>query len=135
MAWTSASAICTALVAAPLRRLSEATKNTRPRGCERSRRTRPTSTSSIPAAWSGAGDRLIGGDLDPLEPGGARDRGERHRDRDGRAIGIRDQPRQARELGSVDLRHHERDPGLVAERAAVVDHAGAGGARDRRPLL
>ena len=49
------SAIWTALSAAPLRRLSEATKKTSPLGSERSRRTRPTSTASRPTLASGIG--------------------------------------------------------------------------------
>ena len=36
-------------------KLSEATQKSRPRGCEESRRTRPTSTASLPAAISGVG--------------------------------------------------------------------------------
>jgi hypothetical protein len=52
---TSDSAICTALVAAPLRRLSLTTQSARPRGCEESSRMRPTSTSSRPAASRGSG--------------------------------------------------------------------------------
>ena len=51
----SSSAICTAFKAAPFLRLSEAMKNSRALGCERSRRARPTSTSSRPSAASGVG--------------------------------------------------------------------------------
>lgn len=49
----SASAICTAFVAAPLRTLSTTHHSHRRRGCVGSRRTRPTKTSSEPATSSG----------------------------------------------------------------------------------
>ncbi len=52
---SSSSAICTALVAAPLRRLSETTNSARPRSCARSLRMRPTSVSSLPAPSNGIG--------------------------------------------------------------------------------
>ena len=53
----SSSAICTALSAAPLRRLSPTTKRLRPlpSGAAWSARTRPTKTSSRPVACSGLG--------------------------------------------------------------------------------
>ena len=44
------SAICTLLVAAPLRKLSLTTHKSSPRGCEMSLRRRPTKTSSLPSA-------------------------------------------------------------------------------------
>ena len=47
--------ICTALVAAPLRRLSATTQRFRELGCEKSRRMRPTKTSSKPSAYFGIG--------------------------------------------------------------------------------
>src|SRR5215203_4994531 len=53
----STSAICTALVAAPLSRLSETTHRCSPRSCDGSRRMRPTSTSSWPAAERAVGQR------------------------------------------------------------------------------
>ncbi len=46
----SSSAICTALVAAPLRRLSPTTHMLSACGCDRSSRSRPTNTSSRPSA-------------------------------------------------------------------------------------
>ncbi len=49
------SAIWTALVAAPLSRLSETTHRHSPRSCEGSRRRRPTNTSSRPAELSAVG--------------------------------------------------------------------------------
>src|SRR5262249_62251706 len=52
---TSTSAICTALVAAPLRRLSATTHKFRPLATVGSRRTRPTKTSSRPSAASASG--------------------------------------------------------------------------------
>src|SRR5581483_1824265 len=51
----SSSAICMALRAAPLRRLSPAIHRATPFGSERSSRMRPTNTSSRPAAVSGIG--------------------------------------------------------------------------------
>src|SRR3954447_24306487 len=51
----STSAICTALVAAPLSRLSLTTHICRPRGWLGSRRRRPTNTSSRPALESAVG--------------------------------------------------------------------------------
>ena len=48
------SAICTLLVAAPLRRLSLTTHRLRPRGWSGSLRTRPTNTASEPSASSAA---------------------------------------------------------------------------------
>ena len=51
----STSAICTALVAAPLSRLSLTTHSCRPRSCVGSRRRRPTNTSSRPALASAVG--------------------------------------------------------------------------------
>src|SRR5262249_28589498 len=53
--WSRSSAIWIAFSAAPLRRLSPARKRTRPFGSVGSSRIRPTSTSSIPAAWPGEG--------------------------------------------------------------------------------
>ena len=47
--------ICIALVAAPLRRLSDTTQRLSERGCEGSRRTRPTKTSSRLCAMTGVG--------------------------------------------------------------------------------
>ena len=49
------SAISTAFVAAPLRRLSLTTQKAMPRWTEGSVRTRPTYTSSVPAAWVAIG--------------------------------------------------------------------------------
>ncbi len=49
------SAICTALVAAPLSRLSLTTHICKPRGCVGSRLRRPTKTSSWPALESAVG--------------------------------------------------------------------------------
>ena len=51
----SSSATCTALVAAPLRRLLPTIQRFRQRSWEGSRRMRPTSTSSRPAASSAVG--------------------------------------------------------------------------------
>ena len=51
------SAICTALSAAPLRRLSATTHKLMAPGTARSSRTRPTKTSSVPALASGCGCR------------------------------------------------------------------------------
>ena len=52
---SSTWAICTALVAAPLRRLSLTHQMLRPFSTEKSRRMRPTNTSSLPQALSGMG--------------------------------------------------------------------------------
>src|ERR1700733_100053 len=52
---TRTSAICPALVAAPLRRLSLTTHRLKALGWDSSRRIRPTNTSSRPAARSGVG--------------------------------------------------------------------------------
>src|SRR5207245_3038978 len=51
----TSSAISTAFVAAPLRRLSLTTQNAMPRSTDGSRRTRPTKTSSRPAAVVASG--------------------------------------------------------------------------------
>src|SRR5437867_4167886 len=52
---TSSCAICTALVAAPLRKLSATTHSTRPCGTVGSLRMRPMKTSSLPSISSGIG--------------------------------------------------------------------------------
>ena len=52
---TTSSAICTALVAAPLRRLSETSQRARPFGSATSSRMRPTNTSSLPSPSRGMG--------------------------------------------------------------------------------
>ena len=52
---SSSSAICTALVAAPLRRLSLTHQKSRALGRCRSWRIRPTKTSSVPAASAARG--------------------------------------------------------------------------------
>ena len=49
------SAICTALSAAPLRRLSDTTQRLRPLATESSSRIRPTYVASLPAASIGVG--------------------------------------------------------------------------------
>ena len=54
------SAICTPLVAAPLRRLSATIHSARPFVRESSRRIRPTNTSSLPEASSGSGVAIVG---------------------------------------------------------------------------
>jgi hypothetical protein len=51
----TSSAICTAFVAAPLRKLSATTHRLSPFAMLSSRRTRPTKTSSFPSAYSGMG--------------------------------------------------------------------------------
>ena len=56
---TSNSAICTALVAAPLRRLSLTHQKARPLGQERSSRIRPMKVSSRPSQWMRHGIDLL----------------------------------------------------------------------------
>ena len=68
---TSSSATCTALVAAPLRRLSPTTHRFRQRSCEGSRRMRPTSTSSWPARVDGQRVEAVGRVVDHQHAGRA----------------------------------------------------------------
>ena len=63
---TSASAICTALRAAPLRRLSPLTNRARPSAAPSAARIRPTRVGSVPAASQGRRDV---GQLDPGRAG------------------------------------------------------------------
>lgn len=53
--FANSSAICTALVAAPLRRLSLTHQKLRPFGCDKSLRMRPMKTKSLPVQSQGIG--------------------------------------------------------------------------------
>ena len=67
-----ASASCTAFVAAPLSRLSLTTQRFSARGCDGSRRMRPTNTSSRPAAARPSGSRASAGRRRRSIPGASR---------------------------------------------------------------
>ena len=62
-------------------------------------------------------------------------RGEHHRDRDRRTVRVRDQRGPLAQRIRIDLRNDEWHIVAIAERAAVVDHARARGARHRLPAL
>ena len=89
----------------------------------------------LDAGDPGAGDGLIGADdhttngTDPVQSGDGRD-GD-----DGGTIGVGDDAAVVGCVFGVDLRNHQRDVGVQAKRAGVVDKYGAGGANGRGKAL
>ena len=117
------SAISTALDAAPLRRLSDTTQNARPRlpSIDRSWRTRPTNTSSDPAAVSASGYSFAAGivldhhALDRREQRAGLGRRDRPRRLDVDRLGVADEHRDA------DGRARDPQVGQVQDLAALGD--------------
>ena len=89
----------------------------------------------LDAGLPAAGDGLVGADDDALDAGGVVDGLERDDHLDGGAVGRRDDAGVRREVVGVDLGHHERHAGVLAEHARLVDDGGAGGDGLRHELL
>ena len=88
------------------------------------------------AGGAGAGDRLIGGDVDALDARRIVNGLERHRHLNGRTVGIGDDV-GADAVGDalvVHLGNHQRDAVVHAELGSVVDHHGTGLGGARRVL-
>ena len=84
---------------------------------------------------SRAARRLVGGDGEVAEPEGAVQRRQRHRQRDGDAIGVGDDPPVLAHPLPVDLGHDQGDRGVHPEVARLVDGDPAGGRDQGRVLL
>ena len=82
-----------------------------------------------------AARRLVGGDGEVAEPEGAVQRGQGHRQRDGDAIGVGDDPPVLAHPLPVDLGHHQGDLGVHPEVARLVDGDPATGRDLGRVLL
>ena len=106
----------------------------RPPAPSPSRIARDWARSSVDRAPAGAGDRLVGGDDDPLDPDRALDRRQRDHHLHRRAVGVRDQPAVALDRIRVDLGDDQRHLVVHAPEAGVVDHDRAGVDEARRPL-
>ena len=80
------------------------------------------------AAGAGAGDRLIGGDVDALDAHGVVDGLQRHHHLNGGAVGVGDDFAVAEAFDAlrVHLRHHQGHIVLKAELGGVVDDHAAG---------
>ena len=87
------------------------------------------------AALAAARHGLVGADDDALDAGGVVDGLERHDHLDGGAVGRGDDARVGRQVVGVDLGHHERHVGVLAEHARLVDDGGAGRHGLRHELL
>ena len=83
---------------------------------------------------AGAGDRLVGGDDEALDPGRVVERLQRDDHLHGRAVRVGDDPLVAREVVGVDLGDDERHVVVHAPVAGVVDDDGARLDKLRRPL-
>ena len=83
------------------------------------------------------GNRLIGRDDDPLDPGEVMERLQCHDHLDRRAVRVGDDAafRVLRNGLRIDLRHHQRHVRLHPEPRGVVDHHGARLCRTRRKRL
>ena len=94
----------------------------------------PGSSSSSIARWPGPRHRLVGRDDDPLDPDRALDRRQRDDHLHRRAVRVRDQAVVALDRVGVDLADDQRDVGVHAPEAGVVDDHRAGLDQPRRPL-
>ena len=83
---------------------------------------------------AGAGDRLVGGDDQALDPGGVDDRLQRDHQLHRRAVGVGDDPVVAVDGVVVDAGDDQRDVVVHAPVAGVVDDDRAGLDELRRPL-
>ena len=83
---------------------------------------------------AGAGDGLVGGDHQPLDPGLVEQRLQRDDHLHRRAVGVGDDPVVAVERVGVDLGDDQRHVVVHAPVAGVVDDHGAGLDQARRPL-
>ncbi len=96
----------------------------------------------LDSLFAGAGNRLVGTDINAFDADGIMDRLQRHHHLDGGAVGVGDDA-PVGILGDgigVDLRHHQRDVIVIAELGGVVDNDATGrrrlgriDGRDRRP--
>ena len=73
-----------------------------------------------------AGYGLVRRGDDALDGPEATERVQRHHQRNGGAVRLRDDPLVALDLGGVDFGHDQRDGGIEPERRAIVDDDGAG---------